>query len=100
MIANPYTLGRQNCTEFVLDVINSAIYQTTDPKVLKANTKAYFEPQKVDVNPFKLMLGSMFVKEVSLVDQSGTPITATFESIARYLQKYDKGSVVLTVKPD
>lgn len=100
VIANPYTLGRQNCTEFVLDVVNSAIYQTTDLKVLKANTKAYFEPQKVDVSPFKLMLGSMFVKEVSLADQSGTPITTTFESIARYLQKYDKESVVLTVKPD
>jgi len=26
LIANPYTLGRQNCTEFVLDVVNAAIY--------------------------------------------------------------------------
>ena len=100
VIANPLNLGRQNCTEFVLDVINSAIYQTADPKVLKANSIAYFEPQKVEVSPFKLMLGSMFTKEVSLADQEGTPVTATFETISRYLQKYDAGSVVLTVQPD
>jgi len=101
VIANPYNLGRQNCTEFVLDTVNSAIYQTSDLKVLKANTRAYFEPQKVDVSPFKLMLGSVFMKEVSLADQTeGTPVTATFEAIGRYLQKYDRGTVVLTVKPD
>ena len=34
VIANPYNEGRQNCTEFTLDVINSAIYQTTDLKQL------------------------------------------------------------------
>lgn len=100
VIANPFNAGRQNCTEFVLDVVNSAIYQTSDLKFLKANTLAYFEPQKVEVSPFKLMLGSMFSKEVSLVDQSGTPVTATFETIGRYLQKYDVGSTVLMVKPD
>lgn len=100
VIANPFNAGRQNCTEFVLDVVNAAIYQTNDPRVLKASAKAYFEPQRVEVNPFKLMLGSMFMKEVSLADQQGTTVTTTFESIARYLQKYDQGSVVLTVKPD
>lgn len=100
VIANPHNLGRQNCTEFVLDVVNSAIYQTSDPKFLKANARAYFEPQKVEVSPFKLMLGSMFTREVSMADQDGPPVTATFETIGRYLQKYDAGGVVLTVKPD
>jgi hypothetical protein len=42
----------------------------------------------------------MFVKEVSLADQNGTPVTTTFESIGRFLQKVDEGSVVLTVKSD
>jgi hypothetical protein len=100
VIANPYNQGRQNCTEFVLDVVSSAIYQTTDPKLIKANIKAHFEPQKVDVGRLKLKLGSMLVKEVSLADHNGTPVTTTFESIARYLQKIDRGSVILTVRPD
>lgn len=100
VIANPYTLGRQNCTEFVLDVVNAAIYQTSDINVIKANERAYFVAQPVNVNPFKLMLGSMFSAEVSTSDHSGQPMTATFERIADYLQKYDKGSVVKTIYPD
>ncbi|TAN72083.1 MAG: DUF2145 domain-containing protein [Gallionella sp.] len=101
VIANPYTLGRQNCTEFVLDVINAAIYQTDDIGKIKANEKAYFVGQKVNVNPFKLMLGSMFSKEVSTSDHNnGETITATFETISQYLGKYDEGVETLTVIPD
>lgn len=100
VIANPYNLGLQNCTEFVLDVINSAIYQTGDIKVIKANEQAYFVAQPVNVNPFKLMLGSMFSAEVSTSDQPGPPVTATFETVGEYLQKYDKGSILITVVPD
>lgn len=100
VIANPFTLGRQNCTEFVLDVINSAIYQTSDLKVLKAQAQAYFTPQPVNVNPFKLLLGSMFSAEVSTSDQPGPAVTATFERIADYLAKYDAGSSSSTLLPD
>lgn len=99
VIANPYTLGRQNCTEFTLDVINAAIYQTSDIKVLKANTKAYFEAQPVKVNPFKLLLGSMFSAEVSTSDQTDQVVTATFEKIVAYLNKYDAGSRSMTLLP-
>lgn len=101
VIANPYTLGRQNCTEFVLDVVNAAIYQTTDINKIKANERAFFVAQPVNINPFKLMLGSMFSAEVSTSDQPvGIPVTATFERLADYLKKYDVGSSVLTVFPD
>lgn len=100
VIANPYTLGRQNCTEFVLDVLNASIYQTNDIEKIKANEKAYFVAQKVNVNPFKLMLGSMFSAEVSMSDQPDQPVTATFEKIGQYLVQYDKGAEILTVLPD
>lgn len=100
VIANPYTLGRQNCTEFVLDVTNAAIYQTNDISRIKANAKAYFVAQKVNVNPFKLMLGAMFSDEVSTSDQPSAPVTATFETIGSYLSKYDRGAEVLNVIPD
>ena len=100
LIANPYTLGRQNCTEFVLDVIQSAIYQTGDLGVIKANTRAYFKAQDVNVNPLKLLLGSMFSAEVSMSDQPGAPpVTATFETLGRYLQQYDRAQV-FSLTPD
>jgi len=93
-IANPYTLGRQNCTEFVLDVIQAAIYQTADIKVIKANTRAFFEGQPVNVGGLRLFLGSIFSREISLSDHPSMPaVTATFETIGRYLQKYDAAQV-------
>lgn len=101
VISNPYTLGKQNCTEFVLDVINAAIYQTDDIRVIKANTRAFFVGQTVNVNPLKLMLGSIFASEIALTDHpSMPPVAATFETIGRYLQKYDQGVEVFTVLPD
>jgi len=100
VIANPFTLGRQNCTEFVLDVVNAVIYQTSDIKVIKANENAFFVAQPVNVNPFKLMLGAMFTAEVSTTDQIGTPVTATFEKVGDYLKKYDAGSQLITVLPN
>lgn len=100
VIANPYTLGRQNCTEFVLDVLNAAIYQTSDIQAIKAYEKAHFVAQPVHVNAFKLMLGAMLDAEVSLSDHRGLPVTATFERLADYLQTYDTGAVVKRVYSD
>ncbi|HXU93035.1 MAG TPA: DUF2145 domain-containing protein [Gallionella sp.] len=99
-IANPFTLGRQNCTEHTLDVVNAAIYQTSDIKRIKASEKVYFEAQPVNVGPLKLMLGSLFSSEITLSDQPDTPVTATFETIAKYLEKYDEGAQTLIIKPE
>lgn len=100
-IANPYTLGRQNCTEFVLDVIQAAIYNTSDIKVIKANTRAFFQAQPVQVSGLKLLFGSIFSREIALSDQpTMPPMTATFETLGRYLQQYDRGVEVLTVTAD
>ncbi|PIT74195.1 DUF2145 domain-containing protein [Limnohabitans sp. G3-2] len=99
VIANPFTQGRQNCTEFTLDVINSAIYQTTDIHKLKEVAQKYFVAQAVEVNPFKLMLGSIFSAEVATTDHPGKPVTATFERISDYLMKYDQNAHLLKVLP-
>jgi len=99
VIANPYTLGRQNCTEFTLDVINAAIYQTSDMKLIKSNQKAFFEAQPVNINPLKLLLGSMFSAEVTTADHPGQVSTATFETIGAYLKKFDHGSEMFSVFP-
>lgn len=97
VIANPYNQGRQNCTEFVLDVINAAIYRTNNINKIKAAERAYFVAQPVNVNPLKLLVGSVFVPGVSTSDQPGAPVTATFERISDYVRKYDTGSQTLTV---
>lgn len=89
VIASPFNNRFQNCTEHTLDMINAAIYQTTDIQQLKANTKAHFTAQRVRTNPFKLMMGSILMDDVTTKDHKGKITTTTFGSINRYLQKYD-----------
>jgi len=88
-LSNPFNLAFQNCTEFVLDVINAAIYQSFDRKQLKANSAAYFEPQPIEISRLKLRLGAMLMDELSLTDHRGKVKTATYGSISRYLKKYN-----------
>ncbi len=100
VIANPFTLNFQNCTEHTLDVIIAAIYKTDDINKIKANEKAYFEAQPVNINPVKLALGSMFVADVTTSDHPDSPVTATYETIGRFLTKFKAISEICTVKPD
>jgi hypothetical protein len=87
VIANPFNTKFQNCTEYTLDVVNSAIYDTLDMQKLKVNAKAHFAPQRVHTSRFKLALGAMFMNEVSTADHKGKIYTTTFTSIGHYLRR-------------
>lgn len=100
VIANPFTLDLQNCTEHTLDVITAAIYQTSDINIIKANEKKYFEPLPVRINPFKLLLGSMLVADVATSDHPGSPVTTTFTTVGQFLTRYNGATEVLVVTPD
>lgn len=90
VIANPYDLSRQNCTEMVLDVLQTALYGEQSPAQRKANLRAWFEAQPVNISPLKLVAGSIAAPDVSLSDHHGEPVrTATFGSLARYMARYD-----------
>ncbi|WP_395344182.1 DUF2145 domain-containing protein [Ningiella sp. W23] len=99
VIANPFNTRFQNCTEFTLDMLNAAIYQSTDLVRIKQNTQAYFRPQTVRTSRFKLAMGSMFMSDVTISDHKGQIRTATFTSIAKYLEEYGlvKEASVLTL---
>lgn len=97
VIANPFNQQFQNCTEHTLDMLNAAIYKTTDIAQLKVNTKAHFAPQKVHTSRFKLMFGSMLMDDVTMKDHRGKIVTTTFGSINRYLKKYDLTETSVTL---
>lgn len=97
-IANPYNAQLQNCTEFVLDVTTSALYQTDSIEQIKANEVKYFEAQPVEVNPLKLALGSMFMKDVALSDQHGKPKLTSFTTIARFMEKFHLADKVYSLE--
>ncbi|WP_299270233.1 DUF2145 domain-containing protein [uncultured Psychrosphaera sp.] len=100
VLANPFNTKYQNCTEHTLDLINSAIYETTDIKQLKVNSKAYFNPQKVKMNGLKLALGGLFMDGVHNSDHKGKPRTATFTSIAKYLQQFELMNKAVTLNAE
>lgn len=89
VFANPFETRYQNCTGFVLNVIQAAIYDTDDAQRLRADTRAYFEPQRIDIGGLDLLLGRMFMPEVRVDDHDGPVMTTTFAAIARYMEKYD-----------
>ncbi len=89
VVANPYNRQYQNCTEHTLDVINAAIYRTDDIRRIKANERAYFEAQRVRINPLKMLVGALAMPDVKTSDQKGGIKTASFSTIARYLKQYD-----------
>jgi len=89
VIANPYDLSRQNCTEMVLDVLQTALYGEQAPAQRKADLKAWFVAQPVNISPLKLLAGSIAVPDVSLSDHHGERVrTATFGSLGRYMARY------------
>ncbi|MBW1650073.1 MAG: DUF2145 domain-containing protein [Deltaproteobacteria bacterium] len=100
VISNPFTLDLQNCTEHTLDLLFSAIYKTNDIKRIKKNEEAYFEPQSININPIKLALGTLFAADVTTSDHPNKPVTATFTTIGRFLQKYDKKTKVYIIKEE
>lgn len=100
VLANPFNNDYQNCTEFTLDMLNASIYSTLEIPQLKANAKAHFMPQRIRTNRFKLFLGAALMDDITTQDHSGRVHTATFTSIARYLQKYGLAKQVVMIKED
>lgn len=99
VIANPYATDFQNCTVHTLDVIMAAIYHTQNVRVIKADEKRYFKAQPITVNPLELAAASIFSPEVAISDQGSRPVTATFETIGRFLAAYDSGTKIFTITP-
>ena len=100
VLANPMNQQFQNCTEYTLDLLNAAIYQTTDISRIKANTQAYFKPQRVHTSGFKLMLGSLLQDDITTEDHTGKVATATFTTIGQYLKQYGLANSMVSFKQD
>ncbi len=88
VISNPFNNRYQNCTEFVLNVIQAAIYGTDDIDLIKDALSQHYEPFRIRVNPLAVMLGALFSEELAVADHRRGFRTATFGSIERYLEKY------------
>jgi hypothetical protein len=85
LVSSPFDPSRQNCTEFVLDVIAASAWQTDSYSQVKANLTAHFQPTPVRTGVFTRVFGPMVDPRLNLDDQTGDIRTATYESISAFM---------------
>ncbi len=85
LIANPLADKYQNCNSFMLDIVASAAWDTTDPAQIRADLRAHFQPARVDVGPLKRLFAPLVDDRLRTDDQSDAIVTATFESLAAFM---------------
>ncbi|MFT6073765.1 MAG: hypothetical protein ACJAZ1_000674 [Yoonia sp.] len=100
VLANPATGQFQNCTEHTLNVLFAALYDTSDQRQIRANIVAYFEPQHVQIGGLQRLLAPAASKALTTADHGTEIKTATFGSIARFMQSNDLEDEVYKITPD
>ena len=86
IVSNPLNLAHQNCTEFVLDVVAAAAWQSDDPVQITADLNANFKPTVVHANLLQRLFAPMASPAYNLDDQAGELLTATNDSIAAFMR--------------
>ncbi len=86
LVSNPFDAKHQNCTEFLLDVISAAAWQTDSYAQIKADLKAHFTPTVVHADLVQRIFGPVFDPRLNLDDQGGDIETAEYASIARFMK--------------
>ncbi|MGI9420865.1 MAG: DUF2145 domain-containing protein [Geminicoccaceae bacterium] len=89
VVANPDSNAFQNCTEHTLNLLMAALYDTDDMARIKANTKAHFRPQTIEISPLKRLVGPMVMDGVTMSDHARTVRTTTFTTIADFMKGHD-----------
>lgn len=89
VVANPGSNAFQNCTEHTLNVLMAALYDTDDMTRIKANVRAHFQSQAIEINPLKRLVGPLVMDGVAMSDHTSTVRTATFTTITDFMQRFD-----------
>mgnify|MGYP000041202069 CR=1 FL=1 len=99
VLANPRSGQFQNCTEHTLDVLMAALYGTNDPRQIKANIAAYFEPQPVSLSGLQRLFAPAASRALTTADHGATVGTATFGSIARFMEANGLDDEIYRITP-
>ncbi|PJI91511.1 hypothetical protein BC777_0339 [Yoonia maricola] len=99
VLANPRSGQFQNCTEHTLDVVMAALYDTSDPAQIKANIAAHFTPQPIRLNGMQRLLAPAASAALTTADHGSNVGTATFGSIARFMEANDLDDEIYRITP-
>ena len=72
-----------------MNITQSALYQTDDMNAIKSSMQTYFVPYQITLNPFKVLIGAAFSKEIKSSDHNDGYKTATFTSIKKYFEEFN-----------
>ena len=100
VISNPHDLRFQNCTEFLLDVIAAAAWETSDHEQIKANLEAHFRPTRIRVGFFERLFGPSMDDRVRIEDHGSRIYTATFQSLADFMLEHGLAAAVYELEAD
>lgn len=88
VLSNPNSTTFQNCTEHTLDVLMASLHGTSNKARIKANITAHFKAQPVALSDTKRGLAAFASRALTTRDHGDTVATATFGSIARFMQSH------------
>lgn len=86
LVSNPLDPKYQNCNEFMLDVLASAAWETTDMAQIKTNLRRHYRPTVVKTSLVERLLGPMADSRLKTDDQKGPIVTATWESMSAFMK--------------
>lgn len=100
VLANPNTQQFQNCTEHTLDVLFASLYATNNVNRIKANIAAHFKPQVIRIGGLKRVLAPAASQALTTADHGDKIATATFGSIARFMDANKLAKVIYRINPE
>lgn len=86
LISNPFDPRYQNCNEFVLDELASAIWQESDVAKLIEKLPATFKPTEIKAGPIKRFLGPIVDERLVMKDHGKVIATTTREDLIEFLK--------------
>jgi len=99
VLANPSDARFQNCTEHTLHVLMAALYDTTDTARIRANVAAHFRPRTIELGGAKRLLAPLASGALTTADHGDRVATATFGSIARFMEGHGLEDAVYRLTP-
>jgi hypothetical protein len=98
LLSNPHDMRFQNCNEFIIDVIASAVWQTDDRRQIKANLDAWYEPTHLRLGLFERLFGPSADPRLRMSDHDGAIRTATFGSMRDFMTRFELASYVFELE--
>jgi hypothetical protein len=86
LMANPFEPRHQNCTDFLLRIVVAARLETRDADLIDATIRKEFKPTVVRLNPLVRAFGSVIDGRLTLDDQHGSILTASYSSLVDYMR--------------